>query len=298
MTLKMSRRKLPLNALRSFEAAARHGHLRRAAEELGVTHGAVSRQIRQLEAQLDTRLFERSGRGVVLTEQGRRLMVVVSDAMDRLTEGTLAVDPQSLHGALLVGTSPSIAACWLLGLIGDFQRSYPEIEVRVEELQPLQRDIPTEIEVAVCYGEPEAPRRVVRELFREQYVPVASPALLPPGGLTGQPAELLQFPLIHDRYERWQRWLVNQGLDGADARAQLRVTDTYLGICAARDGCGVFLADRIEVGSDLRSGSLVVLGEPAVEAQHSHYLLTDRDEVASARARLFAEYLLRALDRG
>jgi LysR family glycine cleavage system transcriptional activator len=295
--MQISRRNLPLNALRSFEAAARHSHLRRAAEELGVTHGAVSRQIRQLEDQLGTDLFERSGRGLVLTEQGRRLMYVVSDALDRLTEGTLSVDPQSLHGALLVGTSPSIAACWLLGMIGEFQRRYPEIEIRVEEVQPLQRDIPADIEVAVCYGEPEAPRRVVRELFRERYVPVASPALLPSGGFSGQPAELLQFPLIHDRHQRWQRWMTNQGLDGGSARAQLRVKDAYLGICAARDGCGVFLADPIEVGPDLRSGSLVVLGEPIVEAQHSHYLVTDRDDVASARARLFAEYLLRALDR-
>lgn len=293
--MQISRRNLPLNALRSFEAAARHSHLRRAAEELGVTHGAVSRQIRQLEEQLGTALFERQGRGVVLTEQGRRLMLVVSDALDRLTEGTLSVDPQSLHGALLVGTSPSIAACWLLGMIGEFQRRYPEIEVRVEEVQPLQREIPAEIEVAVCYGEPVAPRRVVRELFREQYVPVASPSLLPPGGLSGQGVELLGFPLIHDRHDRWQRWLANQGLDGGAARAHLRVKDAYLGICAARDGCGVFLADRIEVGTDLLSGSLVVLGEPIIEAQYSHYLVTDLDDVASARARLFAEYLQRQL---
>lgn len=293
----MSRRNLPLNALRSFEAAARHNHLRRAAEELGVTHGAVSRQIRQLEEQLGTALFERRGRGMVLTEQGRRLMAVVSDALDRLVEGTLSVDPESLQGALLVGTSPSIAACWLLRMIGEFQRHYPEIEVRVEELQPLQREIPADIEVAVCYGEPEAPRRVVRELFREQYMPVASPVLLPSGGLSGQPSELLQFPLIHDRHERWQRWLANQGLDAGNARAQLRVKDAYLGICAARDGCGVFLADRIEVGPELRSGTLVALGDPILEAQYSHYLVTDRDAVASARARLFAEYLLRELDR-
>lgn len=293
--MQISRRNLPLNALRSFEAAARHSHLRRAAEELGVTHGAVSRQIRQLESQLGAALFERSGRGLVLTEQGRRLMYVVSDALDRLTEATLSVDPQSLHGALVVGASPSIAACWLLAMIGEFQRRYPEIEVRVEELQPLQREIPAEVEVAVCYGEPDAPRRVVRELFREQYMPIVSPVLLPPGGFSGRAGDLQQFPLIHDRHDRWQRWLANEGLDPQQSAVNLRVKDAYLGICAARDGCGVFLADRIEVDADLRSGSLVVLGEPTLEAQHSHYLVTDQEELASVRAKLFGEYLAREL---
>lgn len=289
----VSRRNLPLNALRSFEAAARHCHMRRAAEELGVTHGAVSRQIRQLESQLDVRLFERSGRGLALTEQGRRLLSVVSDALDRLAEGALAIDPGSLHGGLVIGASPSISACWLLSLVGDFQRRYPGIEVRLEDIQPMQRAIPAEIEVAVCFGEPDAPRRVVRELFRERYAPVASPALIPQGAWSGRATDILRLPLIHDRHDRWQRWLANAGLDPSPSGSHLHVRDSYLGICAARDGCGVFLADRIEVGADLRNGVLVALGEPSLEARLSHYLVTDQPEAASTRARLFAEHLER-----
>lgn len=293
--MQSSRRNLPLNALRSFEAAARHCHLRRAAQELGVTHGAVSRQIRQLEQQLGVSLFDRQGRGMTLTEQGRRLLEVVTDALDRLTEGTLSVDPGSLHGALLIGAPPSISACWLLAIVGEFQRSYPEIEVRLADIQPMQREIPAEIEVAVCFGEPEAPRRVVRELFRERYAPVASPGLIPPGEFSGRARELLQYPLIHDRHDRWTRWLANEGLHNQQAKVNLHVRDSYLGICAARDGCGIFLADRIEVGADLRSGNLVALGEPGVEARVSHYLLTDQPGAISVRARLFAEYLSRRL---
>ncbi|PLW68086.1 hypothetical protein C0039_14085 [Pseudohalioglobus lutimaris] len=297
-TMQISRRNLPLNALRSFEAAARHCHLRRAAAELGVTHGAVSRQIRQLEEQLGVRLFDRSGRSLVLSEPGRRLLQVVTDALDRLTEGTLSIDPGSLRGALVIGAPPSISACWLLAMVGKFQRSYPEIEVRVEDVQPMQRELPPEIEVAVCFGEPDAPRRVVRELFRERYAPVASPGLIPAGGFSGRAADLLQLPLIHDRHDRWQRWLANEGLDPQQAEVHLHVRDSYLGICAARDGCGVFLADRIEVGADLRTGNLVALGEPGVEARFSHYLVTEQPDVIGVRARLFAEYLVRELAVG
>ena len=133
----ISRRNLPLNALRSFEVAARHCHLRRAAEELGVTHGAVSRQIRQLEAQLDTCLFDRSNNRLTLTQEGRRLALAVGEALDRLTEGALSVDPGSLPGELVVAAPPSISACWLLAMIGDFNRSYPEIAIRLDNINPL-----------------------------------------------------------------------------------------------------------------------------------------------------------------
>ncbi len=84
-------------------------------------------------------------------------------------------------------------------------------------------------------------------------------------------------------------------LDPSPSGSHLHVRDSYLGICAARDGCGVFLADRIEVGADLRSGALVALGEPSVEARLSHYLVMDQPEAASVRARLFAEHLSREL---
>ena len=183
-------------------------------------------------------------------------------------------------------------------MMGDFSRSYPEIELRLDNIQPMQRELPTDIEVAVCFGEPIAPKKVVRELFREKYGPVASPALLPGGAGGLEPSRLLRMPLIHDRHGRWTRWLANNGLGQREVRANLYVQDSYLGICAARDGCGVFLADRIEVSSDLRNGNLIALGGQPVEAQHSHYLVTEQPGIISARAQLFAEYLGRELGVG
>jgi LysR family glycine cleavage system transcriptional activator len=293
--VELLRRNLPLNAMRAFEAAARHCHLRRAAAELGVTHGAVSRQVRQLEEQLGILLFDRSRNRLTLTQEGNRLAQAVGEALDRLTEGALSVDPASLPGELVLAAPPSISACWLLAMIGEFNQSYPEIEIRLDNILPMQRELPAEIEVAVCFGEPIAPKKVVRELFREKYGPVVSPSLLPTGGSVLEPSELLRLPLIHDRHGRWQRWLSNNGLEQREARTNLYVQDSYLGICAARDGCGVFLADRVEVSTDLRNGSLVALGGQTVEAQHSHYLVTGQPGVMSARAQIFTEYLGRAL---
>ena len=126
-------------------------------------HGAVSRQVRQLEEQLGIELFDRSGNRLSLTQEGRRLARSVGEALDQLTEGTLSVDPGSLSGELVVAAPPSISACWLLAMIGDFNRSYPEIEIRLDNIQPMQREVPADIEVAVCFGEPIAPNRVVRE---------------------------------------------------------------------------------------------------------------------------------------
>ena len=107
----MSRRNLPLNALRGFEVAARHCHLREAALELGVTHGAVSRQIRLLEETLGVELFDRSHNRLTLTSAGRRLMAAVGDAFDQITESTLSLDPESMAGTLVVAATPSIIRC-------------------------------------------------------------------------------------------------------------------------------------------------------------------------------------------
>ena len=293
----LSRRNLPLNALRAFEVAARHCHLREAAQELGVTHGAVSRQVRQLEEVLGVALFDRGHNRLTLTSAGRRLMQTVGDAFDRISESTGYLDPESMAGSLVVAATPSISSGWLLSVLRQFTVTYPEIELHLTSIEPQQRDLPADVEVAICFGEPDAPQRAVRELLRERYFPVCSPALLRAGETVGQARDLLSYPLIHDRHNRWQRWLALHSLDVAAARQNLYLEDAFLALNAVREGCGIGLADRIEVYRELRSGSLVALSDDTVEARHSHYLVTDQDQRMSARARLFADHLLRLLER-
>ena len=291
----LSRRNLPLNALRAFEATARHCHLRRAADELGVTHGAVSRQERQLEQRLGVELFDRAHNRLTLTSAGQRLMRVVGDALDRITESTLYLDPESMSGNLVVASTPSIIMGWLLALIRDFNQRYPEIELRVLNIEPRQHALPPEVSVAVCFGEPDSSQRVVKKLFHERYFPVCSPGLLREAEPVNRPVDLLQYPLVHDQHGRWQRWLADHALDSANAHNNLYLQDAFQALVAVREGCGVGLADRLEIGRDLRSGNLVALMEHTVEASQSHYLVTDLPQRMTVRARLFAEHIQREL---
>jgi LysR family glycine cleavage system transcriptional activator len=294
----VSRRNLPLNALRAFEVAGRHCHLGRAAEELGVTHGAVSRQVRHLEQALAVELFDRSHNRLTLTAAGRRLQATVGDALNRITEGTLYLDPESVAGTLVVAATPSISTGWLLATIRDFSRKYPEIELRLVNIEPWQKELPADVSVAICFGEPDEPQRLLRELFRERYFPVCSPGLLAAGEPVNRAIDLLAYPLIHDQHGRWQRWLSRQSLDASLAPQNLYLQDSFQVLSAAREGCGIGLADRIEVANDLRSGNLVALSEETVEASQSHYLVTDQPQRMTVRARLFADYILRELEIG
>jgi LysR family transcriptional regulator, glycine cleavage system transcriptional activator len=291
----ISRRHLPLNALRCFEAAARHCHLRRAAEELGVTHGAVSRQVRILEQTLGVALFLRAHNRLQLTSAGTRLFHTVEDALDRISEGALYLDPDSMAGSLTIASTPSISVYWLVSLIGEFSHKYPEIDVRLVNIQPGQRQLPAEFDVAVCYGEPDEPRRVCRELYRERLFPVCSPKLLGSERAIETPRDLLALPLIHDRHGLWGRWFEAQQLPAASAPRNLTMQEAFQAILAAREGFGVALADRIEVARELREGSLVRLFDAAIDGPRATVLVADEQERQPLRTRVFIDHLQRAL---
>lgn len=291
----LSRRNLPLNAMRAFDAAARHCHLRQAAEELGVTHGAVSRQVRQLEESLGVQLFDRGHNRLALTSAGVRLQSVVEEALDRLSEAALYLDPESLQGSLVIASTPSISVGWLLRVIGEFSKKYPEIELRLINIEPLQRELAADIDVAICYGPPDAGHRQVQELFRERYFPVCSPALLLPEQPIEKASDLLAYPLLHDRHGHWQRWLADFNLEVKKSEKNIYVQDTFQVISAVRDGFGIGLADRMEVDADLRNGNLVALFDEGVLAEQSHFLMTDRPERMTVRSSLFVEHLERFL---
>jgi LysR family glycine cleavage system transcriptional activator len=291
----LNRRNLPLNALRCFEAAARHCHLRQAARELGITHGAVSRQVRILEKALGSELFERTHKRMQLTAGGQRLLHVVRDALDRVTEAALYLDPQSMAGNFTIATTPSISVYWLIRVMGEFSRSYPEIELRMVNIEPRLRVLPTDVDVAICFGAPDAPRHQVRELYRESFFPVASPRLLAGARPIDRPRDLLAFPLIHDRHGQWPRWFEAQGLAGVRGSRNLFVQEAFQAVIAAREGFGIAITDRIEVAADLRDGTLVRLSDGVVDGPHPIVMVSNAEDRLSLRARVFIDHLLKAL---
>lgn len=293
--MKLDRRTLPLNAMRAFEAAARHCHLRRASEELGVTHGALSRQVKQLEEQLGVLLFNRAHNRLSLTHAGERLLQSVTPALDMLTAGALFLDPDSMQGDLVIATTPSTASSWVLQTVGAFAQQYPEINIQLCNLSANTRRIDSKVDVAICYGLPAETKLTVEPLMHEEYFPVASPTLLAAGSEVKQAADLLGFTLLCDRHNHWPRWFETAGLAQVDIPKRWHIEEPFLVLDAVKRGYGIGLADRIEVHRELEAGSLVALSNVTVQSGESYYLVYD-DSAMSLRAQLFTDYLRQQID--
>ncbi len=293
----MHRRHLPLNSLRAFEAAAKHCHMRHAAEELGVTHGAISRQVKQLEDQIGVKLFVREHNRLELTSAGERLYKSTSAAYDVLADSLLHLDPDSLRGPLVIASTQSIISTWLIAMVGEFSVKFPEIELRLLNIQPLANELKPDVDVAICYGRPETAQREVSTLLRERYFPVCSPSLIRPDQVIEKPNDLLNYPLLCDQLKHWQKWLAQFDLDISLAKKTLYIQQSFDVVSAAKQGFGIGMADRIEVSQALKDGTLVAPIEQSYEAEHKHYLVMDMPDKASVRARLFADYLRASLNQ-
>lgn len=292
-------RNLSLTSLRSFHAVGRHCHLRRAAEELHVSHPALSRQIRQLEERLGTPLFLRTGNRLSLTAAGKRLHRSVSDAFGRLEQGLLTLDPGNLSGEVVIAATATIASRWLLRILAEVQQRYPELRLRVATIEPRARRLDDEADIAICLGEPEAPGRQVTPLYQEHYLPVASPQLLRARedlSRALRPQDLLALPLLHDRQQQWPGWFTAQGVEYAPSVNGVSVDYAYQAIEAARLGMGVALADRLEVSEDLKTGRLATVIERSYTIGQSLYLVNDQCGALNHRTRLVLERVFRWLE--
>lgn len=287
----LDRRTLPLSALRAFESAGRRLHMGRAGEDLGVTHGAISHQVRMLEQQLNVELFIRANNRLKLTSAGERLLTAVRDGFDRIIDGALQLDADQLTGDLVIGCTESIGASWGVKLICEFQLIYPQIDVHVVEVQPKQKDIPREVDIAICYGKPEATGRRIYELASPPVYPVCSPRILHGIPAITRPAHIGRLTLIHDGQNNWSRWFAAMNEPEPVNAHEVHFFSTSLSLTAARQGYGVALCNPFEVQEDLRQGSLVTLLKKAVPESQNYYLLTNPNENRSLRAQLFEDWL-------
>src|SRR5579871_4723151 len=193
-----TRRRLPpLNALRAFEAAARHLNFSRAADELSVTPGAVSQQIQNLEDYVGVSLFKRTPKGLLLTDAAQTALPALREAFDRLAEAasllTAAVDGRRLT----LTAPPSFAAKWLVPRLGAFEQAHPQVDVWLSAGMELVDLTAGEVDIAIRYGGGRYPGLEVRRLMSETVIPVASPALLAENALEG-PQDLAHHTLLHD----------------------------------------------------------------------------------------------------
>lgn len=287
----LSRRTLPLSALRSFECAGRHLHFQKAGKELGVTQSAISHQIRALEDQLNTQLFDRTGNRLTLTPAGTLLLEKASKAFDQLIDAAEGLGPEVIAGKLTIGCTTTLLVSLVMNTISRFRQSYPEIDMEIVEIKPLHKAIPRELELAFCFGEPLAKDRRIEPLLREKIFPVCSPGLLQSVPRVTRPAHLLNLPLLHNNLGHWDRWFSSARLSPSDAKNHLHFFNTHVALAAARRGLGVALASSLEVQNDLLMGTLVKVLDDSIQEPEQYYLVAHFPENQTHRAMLFERWL-------
>lgn len=250
----------PLNAIRAFDAAARAASFTRAAEELGVTHGAVSRQVALLEATLGVPLFERRIRQVVLTAAGRRLLAGVAPALQRIADAAAEAVEEVSPARVRINARPSFALRWLIPHLPRFLALHPGFapEVTTSVAEPAKL-APGSWDVAIRREREGWPGGVVlRPFLRETAVPVAAPSLLAARPLRSA-AELAAHTLLHcsTRPDDWAAWLRRAGTDGLSPAAELRFEHLQFTLQAAIDGLGVALGPSALAAADLADGRLL-----------------------------------------
>ncbi|WP_426959427.1 LysR substrate-binding domain-containing protein [Muricoccus radiodurans] len=250
---------LPLQALRVFDAAARHLNMGRAATELGITQGAVSRQIKALEERLSEPLFTRGPRGLRLTEAGDLLADYVGRGLRQMEAGFLRIGQPRGRTTLVVSAARTFAMRVLAPRIGDFVRRHPWIDLRLETHRYFAQLHGADVDVAIRTGRGDWPGHIVRPLTEAAKFPVLSPALLPDPAEERSPAALLGRLTLLRYAERddWSAWLSAAGLEPALAGPGPRFDETALALAAAEAGQGIAMAWDILVSDAISAGRLV-----------------------------------------
>ena len=274
-------RKLPpLSALRAFEAAARIGHFGKAADELCVTHSAISHQIRSLEKTLGTSLFEKRGRMQYLTNAGLRLLYSVQQALDLMAEACGDIVQDDMRGTLKISVPVELAHRFFMRVIGDFTQRYPGITVHLlaHDSDSHQVSAASDINVVYSMGDTDWSRYWVVPFRAIEFFPVCHPALIEGENGLRHMNDLARFPLIHDDADgkTWATWLGAFAPDLPTPQRNIHVSHCGLAIEAALQKTGLCLGDVLTAGEDLKHGRLIRPFKGAVPSPGNYYLVAER----------------------
>ncbi|MGJ8517804.1 LysR substrate-binding domain-containing protein [Carnimonas bestiolae] len=298
-----SRLKLPpLNALRTFEAAARHLGFNKAAEELFVTPAAVSRQIKVLEAYFGVALFKRTHRSIELTEAGMLLQPTATHALQQLASASEALVQRRHRGYLTLAISSAFAQLWFMPRFASLNQLYPELQLHM-----LSREgnpsLDEEFDAAVFLGQPQSPRYVAEYLFSEEVFPVCTPRFLDQHPEVASLEGLSQVTLVDLSARHWASqlwtpidwdfWFEAVGIERQRGHREMQFSQFSMMIDAVRQDIGIGLAWRHLVEPQLASGELVrPLEERYMAKERCHYLVYDRRRANSPDIQALSEWLL------
>ena len=265
-------KRIPVGPLRAFDVAARNLNLTAAAEEMNVTHAAVSRQVKQLEQRLGVQLFERLPRGLKLTVHGALLAEGTREAFDRLATAIEDVSAPAVRRKLSISTFSSLATRWLMPRVQSFATLFPETDLQVSTTARLVDFSREDVDVAVRFGGGEYPGMHVRPMFKPKEIVVAAPSLLKRGPPIKTYADLKGHTLLHDdAYRTWTHWLDAVGAKGVNPRRGIICGDRNSMLAAALEGQGVGITSDLFAANDLKSGRLVKIFDAEVSATFGIY---------------------------
>jgi LysR family glycine cleavage system transcriptional activator len=289
----------PLNALRAFEATARHLSFSKAAVELNVTPAALSHQVRALEETFGRPLFVRSVRAIQLTEAGKELYPGLRAAFEMMRESVARLDRSKQDTILVVSGTPGFTAKWLVPRLYRFLAAHPEIETRVTSSRSYANFTSDGIDVAIRMSAGIHPGLHIEKLMEEAVLPLCSPRLVARGLRT--PNDLARFDLIHfelpmsvpGAVPTWADWLKAAGVNGVDATRGLRLDAADHALDAAAEGAGVVLAYKTMSLGDVRSGRLVAPFGPEIAiAGRAYHLVCPAGRETQPKIRAFRDWLM------
>jgi LysR family transcriptional regulator, glycine cleavage system transcriptional activator len=283
--------KLPLNALRAFEAVAAHLSFTDAAHALNVTTAAISSHIKSLEQFLETPLFVRHSRSVRLTPQGARLLPGVQRGMGELSRAVNQLRQDRTSGLLNISLLGSFLQKWLLPRLGDFYQKHPEIDLRFNASRELVDFMQTDFHAAVRYGAGEWPQLRAEKMLDDWVFPVTSPALLAKLGPIRTMGDLNNYPLLHSAGEPWVDWLRRVGGDTTRVERGPVLDDSVSVLAAAEQGHGLALARWSLVAGDLAAGRLVRPSEQSVRQHNSYYFVAPPHHFELPKVLRFRDWL-------
>jgi LysR family transcriptional regulator, glycine cleavage system transcriptional activator len=290
-------RRLPnLAALRAFEAAARHQNFSRAAEEIHVTHGAISHQVRGLEEELGVALFARHGKRIAITVEGERFAATLRKALNEIAVAADALRADTRHKRLTITAMPSFAARWLSPRIGKFIERNPDLEVMLQSSGALTDYVRESVDVGIRFGGGNYPGLMTEKLTDDYYYPVASPRFNG-GKLPRTPLKMAQSVLLRCEGEPWTPWFRAAGLDFIEPTGGLVFQDSSMLVRAAAEGHGIALARHVIALNELESGELVRLFDAQVRCAHSYYLVCPPESMRKPQVQAFRAWLLEEMKK-
>ncbi len=291
----------PLKALRAFESAARNMSFSKAAEELFVTPGAISQQVKLLEEHLGGELFRRMHRRILLSDAGQCLLPGLQESFNRMADAVADVRSMDKNRPITISVAPSFASKWLVPKLRLLQEQHPDIDIRIDtsiEVVDLSR---SDIDIGIRFGSGNYPGMQVDLVFCEEVFPVCSPNLIDPDHPLSQPADLLHYPLLHYAtndidigagWPDWTMWLKASGVSNNRAHHGITFDQQQLLIQAALEAQGVVLVGSVSVLEDLRSGKLIKPFDLTFELEFAYYFVTTPAKSSWPAIRAVREWML------